>query len=182
MDSRDEDHRLLAAFLAGELDPAAARRWDEHLLECEQCWRAGREDRAGRQAAQVLREPAPPGLADRVAFAVEVAAAGRGAVQALSRPHGRSRRPGRHGRRLRWRLAVAGALAASLVITLVPALLLGGRPIRSVPKAVAAGARFAPAIPPPAPPPPAPPPRPGAPAGGGPPLTVAAGRPPARFL
>jgi hypothetical protein len=150
MDGHDGEQRLLAAFLAGDLDPAAARRWDEHLLECEQCWRAVREDRAGRQAAQVLREPAPPGLADRVAFAVEVAAAGRGAVQALSRPHGRSRRPGRHGRRLRLRLAVAGALAASLVATLVLALLLGGRPIRSVPAAVAAVARYAQAIPPPA--------------------------------
>src|SRR5258708_2056631 len=151
MDGHDGEHRLLAAFLAGDLDPAAARRWDEHLLECEQCWRAVREDRAGRQAAQVLREPAPPGLADRVAFAVEVAAAGRGAVQAHSRPHGHSRRPGRHGRRLRWRLAVPGALAASLVVTLVLALPLGGRPIRSVPAAVAAGGRFAPGRPPPGP-------------------------------
>ncbi len=53
--------RLLAAFLAGDLDAAEVRRWDEHLLECERCWRAVREDRAGRQAAQVLRQPAPPG-------------------------------------------------------------------------------------------------------------------------
>ena len=58
MDSHD---RLLAGFLAGELDSAEARRWDEHLLECEACWRAVREDLAGRQAAQVLRQPAPPG-------------------------------------------------------------------------------------------------------------------------
>src|SRR5258707_10946294 len=177
MDGHDGEHRLLAAFLAGDLDPAAARRWDEHLLECEQCWRAVREDRAGRQAAQVVRGPGPPGLADRVAFAVEVAAAGRGAVQALSRPHGRSRRPGRHGRRLRWRLAVAGALAASLVITLVPALLLGGRPIRSVPKAVAAVARYAQTIPPPARPHQAHSGGGAAPRGGGPPARVAAGGP-----
>jgi len=45
MDSHD---RVLAAFLAGELGPAEARRWDEHLLVCEACWRAVREDRAGR--------------------------------------------------------------------------------------------------------------------------------------
>jgi len=32
----DSHHRLLAAFLAGELNPAEARRWDQHLLECEQ--------------------------------------------------------------------------------------------------------------------------------------------------
>src|SRR6266567_4161254 len=73
MNSHD---RLLAACLAGDLDRAAAREWDQHLLECEQCWRAVREDRAGRQAAGLLRQPAPAGLADRVAFAVELAAAG----------------------------------------------------------------------------------------------------------
>jgi hypothetical protein len=71
MDGHD---RLLGAFLAGALGPAAARRWDEHLLECERCWRAVQEDRGGRRAAELLRQPAPPGLADRVAFAVEVAA------------------------------------------------------------------------------------------------------------
>src|SRR5258707_7334301 len=77
MDSPDRQHRLLAGFLAGELDAAGARRWDEHLLECEQCWRAVRQDRSSRLAARVLRQPAPPGLADRVALAVELAAAGR---------------------------------------------------------------------------------------------------------
>jgi len=41
----------LTAFLVGDLDSAAARRWDEHLLECERCWRAVREDRDGRRAA-----------------------------------------------------------------------------------------------------------------------------------
>ena len=75
MDGHD---RLLAAFLAGDLLPAAAWQWDEHLLECESCQRAAREERAGRRAAELLRQPAPPGLTDRVAFAVEVAAAGRG--------------------------------------------------------------------------------------------------------
>jgi hypothetical protein len=70
MDSHDRYDRLLTAFLARELDPAEARRWDEHLLECERCWRAVREDRVGRRAAQVIRRPAPAGLADRVAFAV----------------------------------------------------------------------------------------------------------------
>src|SRR5579859_474446 len=110
MDSHD---RLLAGFLAGELDPADAQRWDEHLLECERCWRAVREDRAGRQAAQMLRQPAPPALADRVAFAVELAAAARTAARRQARPPGRAPgrgRRGRRGRRLRWRLAGAGAV------------------------------------------------------------------------
>jgi hypothetical protein len=146
MDSHD---RLLAAFLAGELDPAEARQWDEHLLECEACWRAVREDRAGRQAAQVLRQPAPPGLADRVAFAVEVAAAGRTAAPRRTGQDIRSGRRGRHDRRLHWRLAGAGAVAVGLAITLLVALLPGGHQTGSVPAAVAAVARYAQAIPPP---------------------------------
>src|SRR5258707_6156942 len=86
MDSHARRHGLLAGCRAGKLDEAGAGRWDEPLLECEQCWQAVREDRAGRQAAQLLRQPAPPGLADRVAFAVEVAAAGRGATRRPARP------------------------------------------------------------------------------------------------
>ena len=89
MDSHD---RPLRAFLAGELDRAEARRWDEHLLECEQCWRAVQQDRDGRRAAELLRQPAPPGLADRVAFAVEVAAAGRAAARRRAHPGIRLRR------------------------------------------------------------------------------------------
>ena len=148
MDGHD---RLLAAFLAGDLDPAGARRWDEHLLECEQCWRAVREDRAGRQAAQVLRQPAPAGLADRVAFAVEVAAAGRAAARRRGSPAARPSRWARSGGWLRWpRLAGAGAVAVAVLVTLVVVLLPGGHQTSSVPAAVAAVAQYAQAVPPPA--------------------------------
>jgi hypothetical protein len=140
MDGHDRHHRLLGAFLAGEMDAAQASRWDEHLLECEQCWRAVREDRAGRQAAGLLRQPAPPGLADRVAFAVELAVAGP-----------RSRHPARARARPRWRWlagAGSGALAVGLAVTVMMFLLSGGRP--GVPAAVAAVARYADAVSPPA--------------------------------
>jgi len=151
MDSHDRDHRLLAAFLAGDLDPAEARRWDEHLLECEACWRSVREDRAGRQAAQVLRQPAPTGLADRVAFAVEVAAAGRTAARRHARPPARSSRWARSGGWLRWpRVAGAGIVAVAVLVTLMMFLLPGGHQARSVPAAVAAVADYAQAVPPPA--------------------------------
>src|SRR5215470_11553709 len=130
MDSHDRHDRLLTAFLAGDLDPADARRWDEHLLECERCWRAGLEDRA--------------------AFAVEVAAAARTGAQRQSRPSARSRQPGRHSRRLYWRLAGAGLLAAGAAVTLLMVLLPGGHQVGSVPAAVAAVARYAQAIPSPA--------------------------------
>jgi hypothetical protein len=139
MDGRDHHDRHLAAFLAGELDPAEARRWDEHLLECERCWRAVREDRAGRQAAQLVRQPAPDGLADRVTFAVEVAAADRTAEQRPSRPP---------GRRPRWWLAGAGVLAAGAVVTLLVALPARGHQAGREPAAVAAVVRYARAIPP----------------------------------
>ncbi len=50
------------------------RRFDEHLLQCEECWRAVQVDRAARFALEKLREPAPAGLHDRVALAVTIAA------------------------------------------------------------------------------------------------------------
>src|SRR5712692_8670024 len=134
----DGHERMLATFLAGDLGPDEARRWDEHLLECEQCWRAVREDRVGRQAAAVLRRPAPAGLADRIAFAVEVAAAGS-AVQRQARPGTRSRRQARPGGRKRWPLlAGTGTLAAGVAVTLMVFLFPGGGGDGSMPAAVAA--------------------------------------------
>src|SRR5260370_15310665 len=112
MDSHERDHRLLAGFVAGHLAPADGRRWDEHLLDCERCWRAVREDRAGRDAAALLRQPAPHGLADRVAFAVEVAAAARTTARRQARPGTRSwrRAPPGGGRGGGW-VPGAGGLA-----------------------------------------------------------------------
>ena len=163
MDGHDTGHRLLAAFLAGDLNSADARLWDEHLLACEQCWEAVREDRAGRQAAQLLRQPPPAGLADRVGFAVELAAAGTIARQRRC-----------HGMRLRWRwLAAAGAVAATVAVT-VSVLVPGGRETGTMPAAVAAVARYAQELPPARQPGPGPG-GPGAPAEVGYPVTVAAG-------
>jgi anti-sigma factor RsiW len=147
MDSRDHHDRLLTAFLAGDLNTADARRWDEHLLDCERCWRAVREDRAGRQAAQVLRKPMTSGLADRVAFAVEVAAAANAGAQRQPRPAASSRQPGSHGRRRRWRLAGAGILAAGLAVSLTITLFPGEHRTGRVPAAVAAVARYAQGLP-----------------------------------
>jgi anti-sigma factor RsiW len=142
----DRHNLQLAAFLAGNLDPAAVRRLDEHLLACEQCWQAVREDRAGRQAAQVLRRQAPPGLADRVAFAVEVAAASPVARQRRLRPGIRSR----PGRRPRWQwLAGTAALAVGVAAALLAVLAPAGNEGGNIPPAVAAVARYARAVPPP---------------------------------
>ena len=68
------EHDLaLAAFLAGDLDRATERAVDEHLLSCDQCWLAVREDRAGRALVAALREPTSPVLVDRIRLAVELA-------------------------------------------------------------------------------------------------------------
>jgi hypothetical protein len=63
----------LIAFLGGELDAAEAARFDAHLLDCDSCWQAVTEDRLGRVAVERLRDTAPPGLTDRIRFAVELA-------------------------------------------------------------------------------------------------------------
>lgn len=65
----------IVAFLAGELSNEEERRFDRHLLSCEQCWRAVQADRAAHFALDQLREPAPAGLHDRVTLAVALAAA-----------------------------------------------------------------------------------------------------------
>ena len=65
----------LVAFLAGQLSSEEERRFDEHLLACEQCWAAVQADRADRLALEQLRQPAPAGLQGRVAASVALAAA-----------------------------------------------------------------------------------------------------------
>ena len=97
----DLHERRLVAFLAGDLDEEATRAWDEHLLDCERCWSAVREDRLGRAAAARLRESAPAGLADRIRVAVELAG------------------PPRRGRRGRTVLAAATLVAAAALAALV---------------------------------------------------------------
>lgn len=104
----DTHEPSLAAFLAGELDERTAAEFDAHLLDCADCWRAVREDRAGRAAASRLRDAAPYDLADRVRMAVELAA----------RP-----RPAR--RQVRW--LATGALAVVAAVVALVAIVLPDR-------------------------------------------------------
>jgi hypothetical protein len=101
----DRHEPALAAFLGGELDPAEVRAFDQHLLDCEPCWQALREDRLGRAAAMQLAEPAPPQLAERIRLAVELANPDR-----------------RRGRHLRWMVAAAAVISAALAATLIAVL------------------------------------------------------------
>jgi anti-sigma factor RsiW len=125
----DRHERMLIAFLAGDLDEESSSRWDEHLLGCERCWRAVREDRLGKAAAARLRESAPPELAERVRFAVELA----------GHP---SRRP------LRWVFAGGGLLAAALVTVIAVVLSTSTQP--ADPPTIAAVVRIAQDMPAPA--------------------------------
>ena len=66
----------LVGFLAGELSVEEERKFDQHLLECESCWREVQADRVGRLAVERLLEPAPAGLRDRVSMAVSLEESG----------------------------------------------------------------------------------------------------------
>jgi hypothetical protein len=68
------DERRIVTYLAGDLDPDAAADFEHHLLGCESCWAAVRDDRRGRELAEQLRTLAPSGLRDRVRAGVELAA------------------------------------------------------------------------------------------------------------
>jgi hypothetical protein len=69
----NEQH--IVAYLAGDLDPDGAADFERHLLRCESCWSAVRDDRKGRELAEQLRTLAPSGLRDRVRANIELAAA-----------------------------------------------------------------------------------------------------------
>ena len=96
----------IVAFLNGQLSEADEQAFDEHLLSCEECWRAVREDRAARLALERLRVPAPPGLADRVTVSVGLASPSRAESTASARSGPLGRAPlfrvglGRPGRML----------------------------------------------------------------------------------
>jgi len=93
----------LVAFLAGDLSAGEERDFDQHLLECESCWRAVQADRVGRLAIERLREPAPAGLRDRIVLAVSI-----------ENPRDRSHGPHRPPVRRRSRLLLATAIFVAL--------------------------------------------------------------------
>jgi hypothetical protein len=116
--------RRLAAYLAGELDLDTARGIDEHLLECETCWRAVCAARLGRRAAERLRQPAPAALADRIRLAIDVST-------------------GPKRRRFRHKWAVLATAACALVAAVTAALLVPGHASRHDPAVISALVRLA---------------------------------------
>lgn len=69
---RHDPERNAAEYVSGDLSTRARRWFEQHLLDCEDCWREVVLGRRGRRAAEDAREPVPVGLRDRVRAAVQL--------------------------------------------------------------------------------------------------------------
>jgi hypothetical protein len=69
-----DPERDAAAYLAGELRGGSVRRFQEHLLGCEDCWTEVRAARRGRAVAESVRELSRPSLRESVRAAVALSA------------------------------------------------------------------------------------------------------------
>jgi hypothetical protein len=63
---RHDPERLAARFLDGQMRRPERWRYERHLVECAACWTQVRSARAGRSAAESLREVAPARARERV--------------------------------------------------------------------------------------------------------------------
>jgi hypothetical protein len=66
-----------ASYLAGVTSRRARRRFEAHVLDCEDCWSEVRVGRTGRRLAESARELAPQPLRERVRGAVSLLPAPR---------------------------------------------------------------------------------------------------------
>jgi anti-sigma factor RsiW len=71
-----DPERNAAEYVSGELSRRAARWFEAHLLNCEDCWREVLLGRLGRRIAEEAREQVPAGLRDRVRAAVLLSSEG----------------------------------------------------------------------------------------------------------
>jgi hypothetical protein len=83
--SRFHDPELDASrYVQGEMSDRTRRRFESHLLGCEQCWSEVNQARAGRALAERARELSPPSLREDVRAAVAMSEApGRRRVRIL---------------------------------------------------------------------------------------------------
>ncbi|MDQ3985171.1 MAG: hypothetical protein M3280_01550 [Actinomycetota bacterium] len=68
---RHDPERNAAAYLGGLLSSRKRRKFESHIVECEDCWREVDSGRRGRAVAESGRELAPQVLRERVRAAVE---------------------------------------------------------------------------------------------------------------
>ncbi len=71
--SRHDPEGSAARYVEGVMRPRTRRRFESHLVVCDDCWREVGEARAGRRMAEGARELAPAGLRDDVRAAVALA-------------------------------------------------------------------------------------------------------------
>jgi hypothetical protein len=109
---RHDPERLAARFLDGQMRRTERWRYERHLVECAECWTQIQSARAGRSAAESLREVAPARVRERVR-----------AVPDLDGPEPTVRR--RH--RPMPLLAAAAAVAAVLAALVVGVVTYGDR-------------------------------------------------------
>lgn len=104
---RHDPEHTAAAYLAGELARRGRARFEQHLLDCENCWRETNAARTGRLLGESLREAAPPSVRERI----------RG-LAALPPPRPQPSRPAP----LWWPYLLAGTAAtvAVLLVILTP--------------------------------------------------------------
>ncbi|MDQ2727189.1 MAG: hypothetical protein M3Y91_04845 [Actinomycetota bacterium] len=112
----DAAHPDLVTLVEGGGNASERSRLERHLLACDLCWAAVRDDRSGRLAVEDLREAAPATLRDRIVGATETSGATRCR-------HSRAPRRPRH-RQATVAAVTAIVLAAAGAVTLRP---LGSR-------------------------------------------------------
>jgi Putative zinc-finger len=107
-----------AEYVSGEMRRRERRRFEAHLVGCEECWREVSLGWKGRGLAEASREVAPPGLRDEIRAALSIAP-----------------RPSQVPRRL-----VVGAVVAALVAlsTLGAVTILGHRQPGAIDAAITA--------------------------------------------
>jgi len=69
-----DPERAAAEYVTGEQRRRTRRRFEEHLLSCEDCWREVWLGREGRRLAERTRELAPPHIRDDVRGTIQLAA------------------------------------------------------------------------------------------------------------
>jgi hypothetical protein len=70
LERRHDAERNAAEYVSGEVSRRARRWLEQHILDCDDCWREVLLGRFGRRAAEDAREPVPVGLRDRVRAAI----------------------------------------------------------------------------------------------------------------
>jgi hypothetical protein len=80
-----DPEQLAAAYMDG-LPDFERDRFDDHLVNCEACWREVTLARKGRELAERARELAPPGIRDDIRAAITAAAAEQQRRPAVPRP------------------------------------------------------------------------------------------------